>query len=102
MGRHHARAGIIGQTDAGDMAFRHVAARLLAAGQNERRVVSSPWSCCRKVALVGSRRSVRGYNLPRAISWRRCTHLYGSSHYAATVERACLVCEILAARFLAD
>ena len=30
MDRHHARAGIIGQTNAGDVAFRHVAARLLA------------------------------------------------------------------------
>src|SRR5205809_7447714 len=28
--RHHARAGTIGETDAGDVAFRHVVARLLA------------------------------------------------------------------------
>src|SRR5438094_884562 len=32
MGRHHARAGAIGQTHAGDVAFCHVAARLLASG----------------------------------------------------------------------
>src|SRR6266480_6116181 len=30
MGRDHARAGIIGQTDAGDLAFRNVTTRLLA------------------------------------------------------------------------
>jgi hypothetical protein len=28
---HHARSGTIGQTDAGDVAFPHVAARLLAS-----------------------------------------------------------------------
>ncbi len=33
MGRHHARAGVIGQTNAGDMAFCHVAARLLAVAE---------------------------------------------------------------------
>ena len=32
MGRHHARSRTIGQTDAGHVAFRHVAARLLAIG----------------------------------------------------------------------
>src|SRR5262249_2205529 len=41
-------------------------------------------------------------NLPRAVSWRRRAHLHGSCCYAAAVERACLVCEILAARFLAE
>ena len=38
----------------------------------------------------------------RAISWRRCAHIHGVSYYAAAVERACLVCEILAARVLAE
>ena len=100
MGRHHARAGTIGQTDAGDVAFCHVAARLLAVGAicirgrdialrclptsfgTARRpylfsrVVSSPWSCCRKVAVVCSRGGVRGCHFPRAISWRRCAHIH--------------------------
>src|SRR5262249_49157781 len=58
--------------------------------------------CCREAAVVGSRGSVRGCHICGAISWRRCTRLYGSSCYAAVVERACLVCEILADRFLAE
>src|SRR5947208_15444138 len=34
MGRHHARVRTARQTDAGDVAFRHVAARLLAVVPN--------------------------------------------------------------------
>ena len=37
---HHARAGTIGQTNAGDVAFRHVAARLLAVRTIRRKIVN--------------------------------------------------------------
>ncbi len=37
MGGYHARAGVNGQTDAGDVAFCHVAARLLAAAKMAKR-----------------------------------------------------------------
>src|SRR5439155_22594050 len=35
MGRHHARVRTARQADVGDVAFRHVAARLLAVGTNQ-------------------------------------------------------------------
>ena len=99
MGRHHARAGVIGQTNAGDVAFCHVAARLLAVGPicirgrdiAQRclptafgtarrpylfsRVVSSPWSCRRKIAVICSRGGVRGYHIrSRNLMEALCAH----------------------------
>src|SRR5439155_20684442 len=56
----------------------------------------------RKDTVVCSRGGVRGCHIGRAISWRRCAYIHRVSCCAAVVERACLLCEILAARFLAE
>src|SRR5947208_12375761 len=107
MGRHDARAGVIGQTNVGDVAFCHVAARLLASwpfrsyfpqGSGYKTLATA----ARKDTVVCSRGSVRGCHIRRAISWRRCAYIRRGFPCAAAVERACLVCEILAASVLAE
>src|SRR5262245_15757741 len=107
MGRHLARAGVSGQTNAGHVAFRYVAARLLAVGpfqfyfpQGSRYKTLA--ARAREDAVVGSRGSVRRYHIGRAISWRGCAYIHRVPYCAAAVERPCLVCEILADRFLAE
>ena len=58
MDRHHARAGTNGQTNAGDVAFRHVAARLLAVAEiseseirNQKSEISNQWSVVRSLVV---------------------------------------------------
>src|SRR5437899_7927076 len=108
------------------MALRHVAARLLAVAaicccHSERSRGIPPKNlkanttgsvdfarddrkeaCCRKIAVVCYRGGLCGYHVRRAISCRRCAHLHRGSYYAAAVERAVLVCEVLAAHVLAE
>src|SRR5207244_1978142 len=117
--------GTIGETNAGDVAFRDVAARLLAVApifcrHSERSRGIPPKNLTanntgsldfarddrkeayrREAAAVCSRGGVCGYHICRAISCRRCAHFHRGPCCTAAVERACLVCEILAARFLA-
>ena len=85
-----------------DIAGRRKTSKLTPRGPSTSLGMTIKRSCRRKDTVVCSRGSVRSCHVHRAISSRRCTHLYGSSYYAATVERACLVCEIPAARFLAE
>src|SRR5437764_4112583 len=98
------------------MAFRDVAARLLAArtiGRSNREGTSAKrfpqgsgyrdrLVSLGEVAIVCSRRGVRGCHICRAISFRHGAHIQRVSFCAAAVERACLICEILAARLLAE
>src|SRR6266550_2378223 len=107
MGRHHVRAGTNGQANAGDVAFCHVAARLLAVAQirpyfPQGSGYKTLAARAREDTVVLSRGSVRGCHIRRAISSRRYAHIHRGSYYAATVECACLVCEILIARVLAE
>src|SRR6266571_4149254 len=111
MGRHNTHTGTPGQTDACDLAVRNAAARLLAFGTSGRsdgegtsaerfprgsgyrhRVVSVG-----EITAVYSRGSVRYSHISRTISRRRGAHIHGRSYCASAVERACIVCEILAA-----
>ena len=97
MGRHHARAGIIGQTDAGDLALRHVAARLLAVAPfrpyfRQKSDYKSLVTGAREAAVVCSGGSVRSYHIPGAISWRCCAYIPRVSYCAAVGERAGVVC----------
>src|SRR5262249_45912956 len=110
------RTGTNGQIDAGDVAFRDVASRLLAAGSigrsnregtSAKRFPQGSGDRDRLVSLgedtlVRSRGSVGGCHICRPISFRHGTHIQRVSFCAATVERACLICEILAARVLAE
>ena len=52
------------------------------------RVVSSPWSCCRKDTVVCSRGSVSHHDFDSAIAWRGCTHTRPRSPIALRLSNA--------------
>ena len=74
---HNAGTGVIGQTDAGDLAFRNVAARLLAVGKMakcEEQSASKETEKAhpRKNSVVHFSGRVSGYYFDGAIAWRSC------------------------------
>ena len=116
MDRHNARTRVIGQTDASDLAFRNVVARLLAvatSGRSDGEGTSSSRfprgsgyrdriASAGEITAVCYRGGVGGYHIRRTIPWSRCTHIRRCPYCAPAIERTGVVCEILTAHFLAE
>src|SRR5262245_41357879 len=65
-------------------------------------MVSSPWSTGRKNPVICSGGGVSRHNFNSPIAWRGCAYVRRCSCCAAPLDRACVVCEVLAAHILAE